>query len=271
MHSNVTISSTTQRGFNKAAVANEMIMNKVDANTITKSPRSRKSRLDSPTKSRLSSSSSDSKKAEKKSSKSSRSRSKSRSRKDKKQHRNKTNDEHHEQSLQEYAEQLTVEEYDSWDFGKPKTFKRPKPNSKNNKAATTINRMMRGWWARLHYKLILLQFKFENKDLLTQRALAKVKDKHVTKKEKVRRKLEDKHEKSLAKITKEQGAAQEAQKLIQQLRDDFAAAGVGIVVEPMDVVCFLLLSVYLSLMIISVTYLFSLAHHSRTQLEPLTS
>ena len=65
---------------------------------------------------------------------------------------------------------------------------------------------------------MMLQFKIENKDLLTKRALAKVKDKHKAKKEKVKRKMLEKHQRSLEKLTKEEQAAQEAQKIIQQLR-----------------------------------------------------
>ena len=226
MHSAIPIMQRSSKSVASNAKNGE-IMKKVDHNVkySSSSGRSSNKRVDSPTKVRSSSeskksSSSSSKESKRRSfspDKKSRSRSKSRSRKEKKE-RKESGDE--QLSLEQYAASLPMEAYDSWDFGKPKTFKRPKHTSKNNKAATTINRWMRGWWARLQYKIMLLQFKFEHKDLLTQRALAKIKDKHASKKEKVRKKLMEKHEKSLAKITKEERAAQEAQKLIQQLRDE---------------------------------------------------
>uniref|UniRef100_A0A7S3LFC6 Uncharacterized protein n=1 Tax=Amphora coffeiformis TaxID=265554 RepID=A0A7S3LFC6_9STRA len=166
-----------------------------------------KKRLDSPVKVRLAP---EAKKSESsKSEKSKRGRSKSRSRKEKK-----------EFNPDDLVVGLVIEPYESWDFGKPKDFKRPSNNKKNNKAATTIQRCMRGWWARILFKIKMMEFKIEHKDLLTKRALAKVKDKQKSKKEKVRRKMEEKQQKSLAKLSKDEEMRQEAQKLIQQLRNE---------------------------------------------------
>jgi hypothetical protein len=114
---------------------------------------------------------------------------------------------------------LIVESYPSWEFGKVKSFVRPDPkSSRNQKAAVHIQRYIRGWWARLQYKIAVLQFKLQNKDLLTWRALAKIKDKTQTRKEKMVRKLHDKHVQRLQKKTKEQRTTEQAQTIIQALR-----------------------------------------------------
>ena len=145
------------------------------------------------------------------------SRSKSRSRKDRKE-KKRLNDSI--SSLEERIQGLVIEKYDSWDFGKVKRFAPPADNPENHQAAVHIQRHMRGWWARLRFQIEMLQFKLDNKDLLTWRALAKVKDKTKTKMEKIKQKLLEKHEKSLAKETKEEQTAKEARKIIQALRDE---------------------------------------------------
>lgn len=123
-------------------------------------------------------------------------------------------------TVRKAATTTDVESYESWDFGKVKTFKRPKDNAKNNKAATTIERFVRGWWARQHYRIRVLEFKLKNKDLLTKRALAKVNEKKKVKQDKFRKKMEDKHNASVAEVTEEDKNAQEAHKLIKYLRDE---------------------------------------------------
>jgi len=168
-----------------------------------------KKRSDSPAKGRLPPSATDTQTSESKCEKSKRSRSKSRSRKVKK-----------DFSPDTLVVGLVIESYESWDFGKPKTFQRPLENKKNKRAAIKIQRCMRGWWARLLLKIKMMEFRIEHKDLLTKRALAKVKDKHNSKKEKVRRKMQEKHQKSLTKLNKDEEMRQEAQKLIQQLRNE---------------------------------------------------
>ena len=57
-----------------------------------------------------------------------------------------------------------------WDFGLPKTFAKPPKTAVTHRAATQLQRMMRGWYQRLKFKVQLYTYKLNNRDLLTHQA-----------------------------------------------------------------------------------------------------
>jgi len=57
-----------------------------------------------------------------------------------------------------------------WDFGLPKTFVKPPKTAVTHRAATQLQRMMRGWYQRLKFKVQLYIYKLNNRDLLTHQA-----------------------------------------------------------------------------------------------------
>jgi myosin heavy subunit len=113
-----------------------------------------------------------------------------------------------------------VKSHENWDFGKPKAIAPIARNRKNEKAAIVIQKMMRGWWQRLRFKIVLLQHKLNTRKERTDACLDRVKDRFAKQKEIVRTKLENAHRRELEKVTKEEVTASEGQQLIAFLRKE---------------------------------------------------
>jgi hypothetical protein len=64
--------------------------------------------------------------------------------------------------------------YTSWDFGKVKKVDLPSVSSTTIHAAILIQRMMRGWWRRMNFRVQLLTYRLENRERLTSEALERV-------------------------------------------------------------------------------------------------
>ena len=84
----------------------------------------------------------------------------------------------------------SARDYQSWDFGKPKTFKKPAVTLKNKIAATTLQRFFRGWWTRINFKLALMEYKLSHKHELTLKAMEQMEKGVEKKKQYERNKLE---------------------------------------------------------------------------------
>ena len=107
-----------------------------------------------------------------------------------------------------------------WEFGKPKSFVPPKYTKRNNHAATQIQRIARGGWQRLHFRIMLLEHKLDTRHERTADALEKVEQRTEQRKEALRSKMEERAKKQLEKVTAEQKAAQEGQRIIAYLRKE---------------------------------------------------
>ncbi|KAL7572686.1 hypothetical protein ACA910_008961 [Epithemia clementina (nom. ined.)] len=101
----------------------------------------------------------------------------------------------------------SAKDYQSWNFGKEKKFTKPAATAKNKKAAVTIQRFFRGWWARLKFKLALLQYKLSHKHELTVEAMEQMEKGLEKKKQYERKKLEAAFQ---AKAKEEKGPESEA-------------------------------------------------------------
>jgi len=110
--------------------------------------------------------------------------------------------------------------YKNWEFGKPKSFVPPKSNKRNNQAATQIQKVARGGWQRLRFKIMMLEHKLGTKHERTAHAIGKVDKRTEQRKEAMRHRMEEQAKKESEKITTEQKAAQEGQKIIAYLRKE---------------------------------------------------
>lgn len=116
---------------------------------------------------------------------------------------------------------VTSKKYVAWEFGKRhKTFTRPKNSRKTNGAATQIQRMMRGWWLRLKFRIALLQHKLDTREERTASALEDVEFNLQQKKSKFLKKLQKDAKSQAEEATLEQALVEEARVVIEYLRRD---------------------------------------------------
>jgi uncharacterized phage infection (PIP) family protein YhgE len=108
--------------------------------------------------------------------------------------------------------------YPCWDYGKKKTFARPPSNLRTNRAATTIQRLVRGGMQRLHYRVAKLERMLDTRDQRTTDAKAKVRQEFEQRKVTLRLKLEQESKKETRKQQQIRTTAEEAQKLVAYLR-----------------------------------------------------
>jgi len=120
--------------------------------------------------------------------------------------------------------QLKGIKYDKWDFGKVKVFDKPANTPANKKAATTIERMVRGWWARLQFKLKLYQYQLAHPAIMKERAMERMRQNIEKKKQYERKKLEAAHKVDLKKQSKvekkEEKEILQGKELIESLRKE---------------------------------------------------
>lgn len=107
-----------------------------------------------------------------------------------------------------------------WDFGKRRTFALPQINRKNNDAATQIQRISRGGWQRIQYKVLLLQHRLNTRTSRTEASMHRVREKTEKRKLALRQKLEAQAQRELEKVTTEEATAQEGQQIIHYLRKE---------------------------------------------------
>ena len=108
--------------------------------------------------------------------------------------------------------------YPRWEFGKTKTFVIPDVHSlTNQKAATTINRMMRGWWARLNVRLRLLEYRCS--PLRTEHEIAQIKADAQKKMEQMKERMEMEIRVQHCEVTPEEKKCQDRKKLIAYFKE----------------------------------------------------
>jgi hypothetical protein len=108
--------------------------------------------------------------------------------------------------------------YPTWEFGKTKHFEKPRDNEKTREAAICVQRMVRGWWQRLQFRIQLLEFKLLHRDVLTRQAVKKVHERKELRKNMYNKKMKEVANKELAKVTDAEKCAYESQRIIQFLR-----------------------------------------------------
>lgn len=142
------------------------------------------------------------------------------SKKSKKKH-NETDKKKRSKSKDKRRKSLTNRTHASWDFGKPKKIDLPPVTSTTIYAAISIQRMMRGWWSRLHFRIQLLTYRLENKERLTSAALEKVWIENQEKKDRfyeiLKGKIDRRQERELEKTVT---CRQEGQQIIEFLKKD---------------------------------------------------
>ena len=112
--------------------------------------------------------------------------------------------------------------YKVWDFGKKnKNFTPPECNATTNWAATQIQRIARGGWQRLKFRVALLQHKLDTREEVTENAIDAVWDDLEERKSKYFDMIKSKEEKKNNKyITQVTTVAQEGQKIVTYLRKE---------------------------------------------------
>lgn len=114
-----------------------------------------------------------------------------------------------------------AQSYTSWDFGKVKHFHLPPMTTTTRNAVILIQRMMRGWWRRLQFRVQLLTYRLENKEHLTSVALEKVWTETEEKKNKfydiMKGKLDRRQDRELEKTVT---CRNQGQQIIEYLRKD---------------------------------------------------
>ena len=112
----------------------------------------------------------------------------------------------------------------SWSFGKQKDFKKPLANARNKKATVTLQRYVRGWWARLHFKVALLEYKLSHNRELTDKAMDQMKKGVEQKKQYERNKMEAHFASKVAAKAKadaaEKQVVEEGKDIISHLRNE---------------------------------------------------
>ncbi|GAX25673.1 hypothetical protein FisN_15Lh042 [Fistulifera solaris] len=111
--------------------------------------------------------------------------------------------------------------YPSWDFGKVKKIELPPVSSTTIHAAIIIQRMMRGWWRRLNFRVQLLTYRLENRERLTSEALERVWNDTEAKKNKfydiMKGKMDRRQDRE---IEKKVTCRSQGQQIIEYLRKD---------------------------------------------------
>lgn len=94
----------------------------------------------------------------------------------------------------------------------------PESNKKNNKAAVQIQRIARGGWQRLMFKIAVLQHKLDTSDERTNAQLQRIKEHTQKRKDKYRKKLQLEAEAELKKTAQQSTLAKESKDIIAYLR-----------------------------------------------------
>ena len=105
-------------------------------------------------------------------------------------------------------------------FGRDKSFKKPAKTKKNIDAATTIQRYVRGWWQRLQFRILHLQYQLDNRSELTAHALGRLQERTQKRKDMIRDKLTKAHMRSIDKETAVEQTRHEGQQVIAYLRKE---------------------------------------------------
>jgi hypothetical protein len=96
----------------------------------------------------------------------------------------------------------------------------PESNKKNNNAAIQIQRIARGGWQRLMFRIVVLQHKLDTKDQITNMQLQQIKERTQQRKETFRRKLELKSKSEDKKVSQESSLVKESKDVIAYLRKE---------------------------------------------------
>jgi len=105
----------------------------------------------------------------------------------------------------------------SYETIRNKVYLKPLNNDHTNYRATEIQRVMRGWWQRLHFRIALLEHK---RDHGAEEDIRHIQDKLQRKKEKYLAKMKAKAQANSDKVTLEALAAQESKEIIAYLRKE---------------------------------------------------
>jgi hypothetical protein len=96
----------------------------------------------------------------------------------------------------------------------------PESNKKNNKAAIQIQRMARGWWQRLMFRIAVLQHQLDTSDERTNTQLQRIKEHTQKRKDKYRRKLEMEAAAELKRSAQESTLVSKSKDIIAYLRKE---------------------------------------------------
>jgi hypothetical protein len=109
---------------------------------------------------------------------------------------------------------------ESWDMGNLKRFTTPENNTTKNAAAVQIQRISRGGWQRLKFRIALLQNKLDTREQRTAAAIAKVRERLQQRKEKFLKRMKAKAKAEEEKVAFQSAAVAEANQVISFLRQD---------------------------------------------------
>jgi hypothetical protein len=96
----------------------------------------------------------------------------------------------------------------------------PAKSKKNNKAAIEIQRIARGGFQRLKFRIALLQHKLDTKDELTKASIRRIEEHTQQRKNKFRRQLEQQAKKELKRSTQDSTLAKESLEIKEYLRKE---------------------------------------------------
>jgi urease gamma subunit len=113
-----------------------------------------------------------------------------------------------------------TKKYQGWGFGKVKEFTLPEDNEETNKAAVQIQRIARGGWQRLKYKIALLQYKIDTTDERIEADKEAIREYVEESKKFIRQKAFQQEAKEMKKVMQASETATEGQKVIAFLRDE---------------------------------------------------
>ena len=108
----------------------------------------------------------------------------------------------------------------SWDFGKTKSFTRPDNNAQTNAAAIQIQRIARGGWQRLKYRIAVLQRKLDSHDTDVSTELDRIKQRLEKRKARYHNRMQVKFQAESDKYELQKREAAEANQIISYLRKE---------------------------------------------------
>jgi hypothetical protein len=106
------------------------------------------------------------------------------------------------------------------DIGKRKPFTHPEKNTKNNAAAVQIQRITRGGWQRLKFRIALLQNKLDAREQRTAAAIANVRERLQQRKEKYLKRMKARAKAEKEKVAFQSANVAEANQVIGFLQED---------------------------------------------------
>ena len=125
------------------------------------------------------------------------------------------------ESTTDTLDSYNLKTYSTWEFGKPKTFVRPEINEETTKAAILIQKIARGGWQRMKFRVQLLQHKLDTREERTAQAIDKVWDETQEKKDRYFDIVYGKSERKMDKrLARERAKRDQGQQIISHLRKD---------------------------------------------------